>query len=213
MGLAVSYSNLPDYHRKFVPYRVATDSEFAFGVGVYGAYFYKEKCPKDLFNCLHNNGEVSYGLGLGFGVIYFYLPEQFQLELETLLKTNVKLDNSMGSGMGLVLKHFPIEVQETLISKASVNNCFAIGLAYGLGYTWQYLGDDLKQRALNLAKSNNEFARGLGTGLGSDLDYLKPTFFDQVIFPLLIQIANLIEGLEPALYGLGLITVTIRNIP
>ena len=181
MGLAVSYSNLPDDHRKFVFNRVATDSEFAFGVGVYGAYFYKEKCPKDLFKLLHNNGEISYGLGLGFGVIYFYLPEQFQLELETLLKTNVKLDDGMGSGMGLVLKHFPIEVQETLISKASVNNSFATGLAYGLGYTWQYLGDDLKQRALNLAKSNNDFARGLGTGLGSHLDYLKPTFFDQVI--------------------------------
>jgi len=181
MGLAVSYSNIPEDLRRFVLDRIASDSEFAFGVGVYGAYFYKEKCPEDLFRLLHNNGEISYGLGLGFGVIYLYLSEQFQLELENLLKTNVKLDDGLGSGMGLVFKHFPTDVQETLTNKASVNNSFAIGLAYGIGYTWQYLSDNLRQRAFTLADSNNEFARGLGTGLGSHLDYLKPSFFDQVI--------------------------------
>jgi hypothetical protein len=181
MGLAVSYTNLPDELRKFVLDRVATDSEFAFGAGVYGAYFYKEACPKDLFMLLHNNGEVCYGLGLGFGAIYFYLPEEFQSELESLLKTNVKLDDGLGSGIGLVLKHLPVEVQEKFISKASASNAFAIGLGYGLGYTWQYLGETLRQRALTFANSNNDFARGLGVGLGSHLDYLKPAFFDQVI--------------------------------
>lgn len=181
MGLAVSYSNLPDELRKFVLNRVATDCEFAFGAGVYGAYFYKESCPKDLFMLLHSNGEVSYGLGLGFGATYFYLPEQFQSELEPLLKTNVRLDDGFGMGIGFILKHLPTEIQESFISKASASNAFATGLGYGLGFTWQYIGETLRQRAFAFANSNNDFARGLGYGLGTHPDYLKPTFFDQVI--------------------------------
>jgi hypothetical protein len=181
MGLAVSYTNLPDNLRRFVLDRAATDCEFAFGAGVYGAYFYKEACPKDLFILLHSNGEVAYGLGLGFGTTYFYLPEQFQAELEPLQKANVKLDDGVGSGIGFVLKHLPSEVQERFISKASASNAFATGLGYGLGYTWQYIGDTLRQRALTFANSNNDFARGLGVGLGSHLPYLKSTFLDQVI--------------------------------
>jgi hypothetical protein len=181
MGLAVSYSNLPDVLRRFVLDRVARDCEFAFGAGVYSAYIYKEACPKDIFMLLHSNGEVSYGLGLGFGAIYFYLPEQFQSELEPLLKTNVRLDYGFGVGIGFVLKHLPLEVQEKFISKASASNAFANGLGYGLGFTWQYIGETLRQRAFAFANSNNDFARGLGYGLGAHLDYLKPTFFDQVI--------------------------------
>jgi hypothetical protein len=181
MGLAVSYSNLPDLLRKFVLDRVATDCEFAFGAGVYGAYFYKEACPKDLFILLHSNGEVAYGLGLGFGATFFYLPEQFQSELELLTKSNVKLDDGFGSGIGFVLKHLPAAVQESFISKASASNAFAAGLGYGLGYTWQYIGDTLRQRAFAFANSNNDFARGLGVGLGAHLPYLKSTFLDQVI--------------------------------
>ncbi len=181
MGLAVSYSNLPDVLRKFVLDRVATDCEFAFGAGVYGAYFYKEVSPKDLFMLLHSNGEVAYGLGLGFGATFFYLPEQFQSELELLIKSNVKLDDGFGSGIGIVLKHLPAEVQERFISKASGSNAFATGLGYGLGYTWQYIGDALRQRAFTFANSNNDFARGLGVGLGAHLPYLKSTFLDQVI--------------------------------
>jgi hypothetical protein len=181
MGMAVTYSNLPDELRKFVLERVTTDCEFAFGAGVYGAYFYKEACPKDLFLLLHSNGELAYGLGFGFGATFFYLPEQFQSELEVLIKSNVKLDDGLGSGIGFVLKHLPTEVQERFIGKASASNAFATGLGYGLGYTWQYIGDALRQRALAFANSNNDFARGLGVGLGSHLPYLKSTFFEQII--------------------------------
>jgi hypothetical protein len=181
MGLAVTYSNLSDELRKFVLDRMARDCEFAFGVGVYSAYIYKEACPKDLFMLLHSNGEVSYGLGLGFGAIYFYLPEQFQSELGPLLKSNVRLDDGFGVGIGFVLKHFPLEVQEKFISKASASNAFAAGLGYGLGFTWQYIGGDLRQMLFAFANSNNDFARGLGYGLGVHLDYLKPTIFDQAI--------------------------------
>ncbi len=181
MGLAVTYSNLPDELRKFVLDRVARDSMFAYGAGIYGAYFYKEACPKDLFILLHSNGMLSYGLGLGFGLNYFYLSAQFQSELEPLLKTNVRLDDGFGIGIGLVLKHLPLEVQEKFISKASAGNAFAHGLGYGLGFTWQYIGETLRQRAFSFANSNNDFARGLGHGLGVHLDYLKSTFLDQVI--------------------------------
>jgi hypothetical protein len=181
MGLAVSYSNLPDVLRKFVLDRMTMDCEFAFGAGVYGAYFYKEACPKDIFNLLHSNGEVAYGLGLGFGAAFFYLPGQLQSELELLIKNNVKLDDGLGSGIGFVLKHLPAEVQEGFFSRASSNNAFATGLGYGLGYTWQYVGDTLRQRAFAYASSNNDFARGLGVGLGSHLPYLKSIFLDQVI--------------------------------
>ena len=182
MGLAVTYSNLPDELRKFVLDRVARDCEFACGAGIYGAYFYKEACPKDLFILLHGNGEAAWGLGLGFGAAFFYLPEQFQSELELLIKSNVKLDDGLGTGIGLVLKHFPLEVQEKFISKASASNAFAAGLGYGLGFTWQYIGDSLRQKALAFANSNNDFARGLGVGLGSHLfPYLGSTFLDKVI--------------------------------
>jgi hypothetical protein len=181
MGLAVSYSNLPDELRKFVLDRVARDCQFAFGTGIYGAYFYKEACPKDLFILLHSNGMISYGLGVGFGLAYFYLPEQFQSELEPLLKTNVKLDEGFGIGIGFVLKHLPLEVQEKFIGKASARNAFATGLGYGLGFTWQYIGETLRQKAFAFANSNNDFARGLGYGLGEHLDYLTPMFLDQVI--------------------------------
>jgi hypothetical protein len=181
MGLAVSYSNLPDELRKFVLDRVARDCEFAFGAAVYSAYIYKEACPKEIFMLLHSNGEVSHGLGLGFGAIYFYLPEQFQSELEPLLKTNVRLEYGFGVGIGFVLKHLPLEIQERFISKASASNAFANGLGYGLGFTWQYIGETLRQRAFAFANSNNDFARGLGYGLGAHLDYLNPIFFDQVI--------------------------------
>jgi hypothetical protein len=181
MGLAVSYSNLPEELRKFVLDRAARDCEFAFGVGVYGAYFYKEACPQDLFRLLDNNGEVAYGLGLGFGATFFYLPEHFQSELDLLLKSNVKLDDGLGSGIGFVLKHLPAETQQTFITKASTRNAFGTGLGYGLGYTWQYIGDTLRHRAFAIAESNNDFARGLGVGLGSHLPYLKSTFFEEVI--------------------------------
>ena len=182
MGLAVTYSNLPDELRKFVLARVARDCEFACGAGIYGAYFYKEACPKDLFILLHGNGEAAWGLGLGFGAAFFYLPEQFQSELELLIKSNVKLDDGLGTGIGLVLKHFPLEVQEKFTSKASASNAFAAGLGYGLGFTWQYIGETLRQRAFAFANSNNDFARGLGVGLGSHLfPYLGSTFLDKVI--------------------------------
>jgi hypothetical protein len=181
MGLAVSYSNLPDELRKFVLDRVTRDCMFALGAGIYGAYFYKEACPKDLFTLLHSNGMISYGLGLGFGITYFYLSPQFQSDLEPLLKTNVRLDDGFGVGIGLVLKHLPLEVQEKFIAKASTSNAFATGLGYGLGFTWQYIGETLRQRAFAFANSNNDFARGLGIGLGAHLDYLNPIFFDQAI--------------------------------
>ena len=181
MGLAVTYSNLPEELRKFVLDRAATDCEFAFGAGVYGAYFYKDACPKDLFMLLASNGELAYGLGFGFGATFFYLPEQFQSELEHLTKSNIKLDDGLGSGIGFVLKHLPTEVQERFVGKASASNAFATGLGYGLGYTWQYIGDALRQRAFAYAMSNNDFARGLGVGLGSHLPYLKSMFLEQVI--------------------------------
>jgi hypothetical protein len=181
MGLAVSYSNLSDSLRKFVVDRVDANCEFAFGVGIYGAYFYKESCPKDIFMLLHNNSEVAYGLGLGFGATFFYLPERFQSEIELLAKSNVKLDDGFGSGIGFVLKHLPAELQESFIGQASSKNAFAAGLGYGLGYTWQYIGDVLRQRAFTFANLNSDFARGLGVGLGSHLPYLNSVFFDQVI--------------------------------
>ncbi|MDQ3872678.1 MAG: hypothetical protein M3258_03595 [Thermoproteota archaeon] len=181
MGLAVSYTRLDDELRRFVLKRVSENCEFAFGVGIYGAFFYKEACPSDIFNLLHSNGEVCNGLGLGFGTAYFYLPDQFQSTLESMLKNNTKLDDGLGLGIGLVLKHLPTGIQEMFINKASVRNAFAIGLGYGVGYTWQYIGEPLRQKALALANSNNEFARGLGIGLGSHLQYLKQAFLDQII--------------------------------
>ncbi|AFU58848.1 hypothetical protein Ngar_c19160 [Candidatus Nitrososphaera gargensis Ga9.2] len=116
MGLALSYPNLPDVLRKFVLNRAVTDCQFAFGAGIYAAHFHKEAYPKDLFILLHTNAELAYGLGLGFGTIFFYLPEQFQSELDLLIKSNVKLDDGLGSGIGMVMKYLPTEVQERFIS-------------------------------------------------------------------------------------------------
>jgi hypothetical protein len=182
MGLAVSYANLPHNLRSFVLDRVANDCEFAFGVGIYAAFYYKESCPPDIFELLHSNTEVSAGLGLGYGTIFFYLREKFQAEFDLLLKTGVKLDDGFGSGMGIVLKHLPEIVQAKFFEKASASNAFAAGLGYGLGYTWQYIDQTLRTKAIGIASSNSDFAFGLGTGLGCHLDYLKPKFLNDVTF-------------------------------
>ena len=181
MGIAASYPSLPDSLCRIVLDRVASDCEFAFGVGVYCAYIHKDSCPPELFSLLPKNSEVAYGLGLGFGPVFFYLPEKFRAELDLLLAENFKLDDGVGSGIGLVLKHFPAPAQEMFFAKASARNAFATGLGYGLGYTWRYVGEDLRKRAVVLAGSNSDFARGLGSGFGSHLDYLEPEYREQAL--------------------------------
>jgi hypothetical protein len=181
MGLAVSYSSLPEKLRSFVLDRAARDCEFAFGVGVYASFAYRESCPPEIFGLLHRNTEVANGLGLGYGTTFFYLSEKFQSELDSLLKVSFKLEDGFGSGMGMVLKHLPETVQDGLFAKASASNAFATGMGYGLGYTWQYIGQDLRKKATEVAGSNGEFARGLGMGFGCHLDYLKPVYLDEVV--------------------------------
>jgi hypothetical protein len=181
MGMGASYASLQEKQRTFVLDRIARDCEFAFGTGIYAAFTYRESCPSEIFKLVHTNTEVAFGIGLGYGTMFFYLPARFQLELEYLLKGNFKLDEGFGSGIGLVLKHLPATLQDSFFDRASTNNSFAIGLAYGLGYTWQYIGPDLRKKAIEIAGSNNEFARGLGIGLGSHLDYLKSVYLDEVV--------------------------------
>ncbi len=181
MGIALSYSSLPENLRLLVLDRVAKDAEFAFGVGAYSAFSYKESCPPEIFGLLTSNTEVAYGLGLGYGPIFFYLPEKFRSELDALLKENVKLDDGVGSGIGFVLNHFPAEAQEMLFGKAAAKNAFATGLGYGLGYIWSYVSEALRKRAVALAATSNDFARGLGIGFGCRLDTLEPEYLAQVI--------------------------------
>ena len=139
--------------------RAATDAEFAFGVGVYCAYFYKQSCPPEIFDLISTNTEVANGLGLGYGPIMFYLQEDFRSKLDSLLRENFRLDDGVGAGIGLVLKHFPTDAQNMLFGKASKRNAFATGLGYGIGYTWHYAGDELRKRAIEHANSNSDFAR------------------------------------------------------
>jgi class 3 adenylate cyclase len=181
MGLATEYSKLSGELRKLVLDRAAKDSQFAFGVGIYGAFAHRQAVSPDIFCLLGSNGEIAYGLGLGFGVSFFYLPAEFQSKLHLLTKSEIRLDDGLGSGIGMVLKHLPLEVQETLLEKALAHNSFSIGLGYGLGFTWHYVSGESQKRALKIAGSNNEFARGLGIGLGTHIDYLKPAFFDDII--------------------------------
>lgn len=173
MGIAVSYPSLPDRLRRYALDRMASDCEFAFGVGIYTSFFYKEACHPDIFGLIEKNTEVACGLGLGYGPILFYLSEKFRSELDRLLAENPKVDEGMGSGLGLVLKHFPPQVQDVFFDKASRKNAFATGLGYGIGYTWQYVSDELRKRAIDLARSNVEFARGMGLGFGCHLNYLS----------------------------------------
>lgn len=175
MGLGATYSNLPERLKTFAIERTARDCEFAFGLGIYCAFSYRESCPKEIFALLHGNTEIANGLGLGFGASFFYLSDHFQAELELSSKTNIKIDDGLGAGIGLVLKHLPVEVQEMFFAKALSNNAFAAGLGYGIGFTWQYLGDVLKEKVISSANTNGEFARGFGIGLGCHMDYLIPT--------------------------------------
>ena len=195
MGIAASYPSLPDSLCRTVLDRVASDCEFAFGVGVYCAYIHKESCPPELFSLLPRNSEVAYGLGLGFGPVFFYLPEKFRAELDLLLAENFKLDDGVGSGIGLVLKHFAPQAQEMFFAKASARNAFATGLGYGVGYTWKYAGEDLRKRAVALAGTNSGYARGLGSGFGSHLDYLEPEYREQAL--------SLADGNGELDFGLG----------
>jgi class 3 adenylate cyclase len=180
MGLGASYASLPDNLRKFVLGRAGKDCEFAFGAGIYAAFSNRESCPREVLELMNRHTEVANGLGLGFGTSFFYLPEQFQSELEFLVKTNNRLDDGIGTGLGIILKHLPAQVQEMFVGKAYNNNAFATGFGYGIGFTWDYIGDALRQKAIVLANTNNEFARGLGIGLGCHIDYLKSTSFEQI---------------------------------
>jgi class 3 adenylate cyclase len=182
MGIAAAHSNLSPELRKLVLERAARDTQFAFGVGIYSAFTYKQSVPSEIFSMLGSNTEVAYGLGVGYGTSFFYLPAQFQSKLQILTKNEIKVDDGLGIGIGLILKHLPPEVQDMFFERASTRNAFATGLGYGLGFTWHYIGNELRTKALTIAKSNNYFAQGLGIGLGSHIDYLKhATFFDQII--------------------------------
>jgi class 3 adenylate cyclase len=182
MGMAAAYSNLSPELRKLVLERAARDTQFAFGFGIYAAFTYKQFVPPEIFSMLGSNTEVAYGLGLGYGTSFFYLPAEFQSKLELLTKNESKVDDGLGIGIGLVLKHLPPEVQGMFFERASSRNAFATGLGYGIGFTWHYIGNELRTKALTIAKSNNDFAQGLGIGLGSHIDYLKhAAFFDQII--------------------------------
>lgn len=181
MGMAVSYSNLSDELRKFLFERVATDCEFAFGVGVYSANFHRESIPPELFELVDDNTEVSNGLGVGYGAGFFYLSDKFQSKLDGLLRVNTKIDDGFGSGMGLILKHLPANFQDLFFTKTSSSNAFACGLGYGLGFTWQYIDDALRKRAVTAVNSNSYFACGLGYGLGCHLNYLNPAYFEHII--------------------------------
>ena len=151
-------------------------------MGIYAAFTYKQSVPSEIFSMLDSNTEVAYGLGLGYGTSFFYMPEEFQSKLYLLTKNEIKVDDGLGMGIGLILKHLPLEVQEMFFERASTRNAFATGLGYGLGFTWHYIGNELRTKALTIAKSNNDFAQGLGIGLGSHIDYLKhAAFFDQII--------------------------------
>jgi class 3 adenylate cyclase len=182
MGMAATYSNLSAELRKLVLERVSRDTQFAFGFGIYAAFTYKQSVPSDIFSLLGGSTEVGYGLGVGYGTSFFYLPTEFQSKLQLLTKNEIKLDDGLGIGIGLVLKHLPLEAQEMFFQRASTRNAFATGLGYGVGFTWHYIGNELRARALTIANSNIDFAQGLGMGLGSHIDYLKhAAFFDQII--------------------------------
>lgn len=182
MGMAVAHSNLSPELRKLVLERAARNPHFAYGVGVYASFTYKQFVPSEIFSMLESNTEVAYGLGVGYGYIFFYLPVEFQSKLQLLTKNEIKVDDGLGSGIGMVLKHLPLEVQEMFFERASTRNAFATGLGYGLGFTGHCIGNELRTKALMIAKSNNDFAQGLGRGLGIHIDYLKHTaFFDQII--------------------------------
>jgi class 3 adenylate cyclase len=182
MGIAAAYSNISPELRKLVLERAARDTLFATGLGIYAAFTYKQSVPFEIFSMYNSNTEVAYGLGLGYGTSFFYMPEEFQSKLYFLTKNEIKVDDGLGMGIGLVLKHLPLEIQDLFFERASTRNAFATGLGYGLGFTWHYIGNELRTKALTIAKSNNDFAQGLGIGLGSHIDYLKHSaFFDQII--------------------------------
>jgi class 3 adenylate cyclase len=182
MGMAATYNKLSPDLRKFVLERTVIDTQFAFGVGIYAAFTFKQSVPSEIFSMLSSNTEVAYGLGLGYGISFFYLPAEFQTKLNLLTKSEIKVDDGLGVGIGMVLKHLPLEVREMFFERASTRNAFATGLGYGIGFTWHYIDNELRTKAITTAKSNNYFAQGLGMGLGSHVDYLKhAAFFDQII--------------------------------
>jgi adenylate cyclase len=182
MGMAAAYSKMSPELRKFVLERTTRDTQFAFGVGTYAAFTYKQSVSSEIFSMLGSNTEVTYGLGLGYGIYFLYLPAEFQSKLHLLTKSEIKLDDGLGVGVGMVLKHLPLEVQEMFFERVSTRNAFANGVGFGIGFTWHYIDKELRTKALTIAKSNNYFAQGFGMGIGSHIDYLKhAAFFDQIL--------------------------------
>ncbi len=82
---------------------------------------------------LGSNGELAYGLGFGFGATFFYLPEQFQSELELLTKSNIKLDDGLGSGIGFVLKHLQLKYKKGSLVKPHPTMLLQPAWVTGLG--------------------------------------------------------------------------------
>ena len=70
--------------------------------------------PPKYSHVLDSNTEVAYGLGLGYGTSFFYMPEEFQSKLYLLTKNKIKVDDGLGMGIGLILKHLPLEVRDVL---------------------------------------------------------------------------------------------------
>jgi hypothetical protein len=176
MGLAMLFKYLPSEFQDTILRRGESHPEFIFGLGLYTVFASFEHVPKEIMLRIDIDGELAYGLGMGFGIYYSYFSDTFQKRLFDNAKNNIKLDLGLGSGFGIVFKHLPFIIQQKFLMHADQRNEFDIGIGFGIGYSWgwRYLERKLQDQVFARCNTNNRFAYGLGYGLGYVFRYFSP---------------------------------------
>jgi class 3 adenylate cyclase len=183
MGLAalfIKYRHLlpADFFENRIQRWGSEHAEFMCGFGINSVLVGLDKVPNEVLALMEKDGEFAYGISLGFGMYFLYMPLELQQSLLTQASQSIKFDLGLGIGMGFVFKHLPKEIQhgELGFGRGDKKSEYDAGLGLGIGFTWAYQKMDVVQEVYARIATNSGFAFGLGHGLGLNFKYLsKPT--------------------------------------
>jgi len=194
------YKDLSEELKNKVLLRIQNYSLFSLGVGLYVAFSDPNNCPTDLVAMTDQNGEMAFGLGVGFGINMSYLSEELRTTLDSKAKENIRLDIGIGEGLGHIFKHLPEQMQKTFLQHGNSNAAFDEGLGIGIGTEWNY--NDVKTRnlAIERSKRNSAFAIGFGFGIGFRYGY-----YDEEMKRAILDLADQNSKLDWGLgFGIGM---------
>lgn len=148
----------------------------------------------DIYRYARENVQFDIGLGEGLGMIFQYLPLEFQDKL--LSKSGHQYDDEyfargLGEGLGRIFQYLNENLQKmvfectaaTATTTNSNNNNSAFSRGLGAGLSQAYFYPILKSKSNNYMVNkmikkyiddNSEFALGVGVGAGQIFAYLPP---------------------------------------